>query len=456
MEIKHILHLYNRIGFGITPNELETLKRKTKKEIIGDLFESSKKASPIAFESYLLKVNPKDLRDDSKKRQKFFSDNANAIRKLNVIWINRIFNPKELLREKMTLFWTNHFVCKDRNLNHILTYNNTIRKFALGNFGDFTKAISKEAAMLKYLNNKQNIKNRPNENFSRELMELFTLGQGNYSEKDVKEAARAFTGYSHNFNGDFILNIQKKDIGIKEIFGKTNNFNGDDVINLILSKKQCARFICKKIYAYFVNDIVDKNHINELVSIFYQDYNIEKLMEYILLSEWFYEDKNIGVKIKSPIELLAGIHKIVPYSIKQPKQVLLLQRLLGQVLLYPPNVAGWKQGKGWIDTNTIVIRLRLPAVLLNNTEISYSEKEDFETVIKDFNKTLDKTSLIKTSVQWNIFEENYRKLNNEQLIENILVGSISNGTKTMLNQNKHRSKRDLCLQLFSLPEYQLC
>lgn len=126
-----------------------------------------------------------------------------------------MLNPKELLRERMTLFWANHFVCKDSNIKYVQRYNNTLRTHALGNFRDFVKAVSKEAAMLNYLNGKQNRKQKPNENFARELMELFTLGEGQYSETDIKESARAFTGYNHDFEGNFKFRPFQHDNGIK-------------------------------------------------------------------------------------------------------------------------------------------------------------------------------------------------------------------------------------------------
>jgi uncharacterized protein (DUF1800 family) len=332
-----------------------------------------------------------------------------------------------------------------------------LRKNALGNFRDFTKTVSKEAAMLNYLNNKQNRKKSPNENFARELMELFTLGQENYTEKDIKESARSFTGYSHNFKGEFIYRKKQHDENEKIFFGKSGNFKGDDIIDLILEKKQCARFISEKIYAYFVNETINRKHVNQMVEVFYKDYNIEKLMRFVLLSKWFYSEENIGVKIKSPIEFLVGINTIVPYKIEKPKQITLIQRLLGQILISPPNVAGWKTGRNWIDSNTIVTRLRLPSVLLNNAEIAYSEIGNEETVITDFNKRkLRRKAFIKVSADWNIFEENFKNKGNKELIHQIITTKLNKGTAEMLEGNLNLSKQSFVVQLMSLPEYQLC
>ncbi|QTD36475.1 DUF1800 domain-containing protein [Polaribacter batillariae] len=458
MKLVHIQHLYNRIGFGITPKEMARLSKKSKQQIVDEIFSSSEKITPLKIDTSFLKdIQPKDLKDQDKKRalQKI---NREKVNDFSVAWFYRILNPTAIFREKMTLFWANHFVCESRNnVLFIQNYNNVLRENAFGNFSDFTKKISKEAAMLGYLNNKQNRKKSPNENFARELMELFTLGQGNYTETDIKEAARAFTGYNHNFRGKFVMRKYHHDKNEKTFFGKTGNFTGDDIIDIILEKEQCARFISEKIYRYFVNENINKNHIDQMVAVFYKEYNIEKLMRFVLLSNWFYDDENIWTKIKSPIEFLAGIYTVVPFNFKKPKQILLIQKLLGQVLMRPPNVAGWQTGKNWIDSNTLVRRLRLPSILLNNTAITYSDTGDEEAMVNDLkSKKLKRKGYIKTTVDWNSFEKNYKKESNNKLISLLLTNKILSGTKELLLKNANIPKKDFCIQLMSIPEYQLC
>ncbi len=457
MDTKNLQHLYNRIGFGITPLELQKLKGKTNNEVVKKLFQESEKVSPVTIDvSFISNLTKEDLKN-KKKRRELMKISRKKIAELNQSWFQRLYNSSEILREKMTLFWANHFVCEDKNVLFAQRYNNLLREHALGDFRSFIKAISKEPAMLRYLNNKQNKKKSPNENFARELMELFTLGQGNYTEQDIKESARAFTGYNHNFKGDFKLRKRQHDEGEKTFLGQTGNFNGDDIIDIILEQKQCARFICEKIYRYFVNETINTNHINKMISVFYPKYNIEDLMRFVLTSNWFYNEENIGSKIKSPIELLVGIHKTVPYTLLKNKQSILLQKLLGQILLRPPNVAGWKGGRIWIDSNTIVTRLRLASVLLNNAEITYSDKGDLEDTIKDFSeKRLRKRTFIKSEANWDSFEKNYPTKSNTDLIEQIIVAPLNKGTKQLLNDTNEVSKTDFCVQLLSLPEYQLC
>lgn len=457
MELTHLQHLYSRIGFGSTPNQLAKLSSKSRKVVIDDLFIAAQTATALKIDiSFINDYSKLDLKS-KEKRQEFRKLSRKKIVDYNFAWLNRLANPTELLREKMTLFWANHFVCESKNIVFAQQYNNVLRENALENFGDFVKIIAKEPAMLDYLNNKQNKKGSPNENFARELMELFTLGQDQYTQKDITESARAFTGYNRNFKGDFVFRKRQHDEDEKIFFGKTGNFNGEDIVDLILEKKQCAQFICEKIYKYFVNDALDKKHIEEMTTVFYNGYSIEKLMRFVLNSNWFYDDKNLNAKIKSPIEFLVGMNTIVPYQIKQPRKAILLQKLLGQVLLNPPNVAGWKTGRYWIDSNTIVTRLRLPSVLLNNAEITYSDKGDEEAMITNFSeKKLRRKTFVKAKIDWESFDENFAKSTQQDLVTQILGSKINSGTKEQLLKKQNVSKRDFCIQLMSLPEYQLC
>ena len=458
MKAKHIQHLYWRAGFGILPNKLNSLRPKSKAEVIDALFKESSSFSPLLIDTTefdeviygMSKPSKAKLRDLLKKsREKSLE--------LNLAWIDRLTNSKELLRERMTLFWANHFVCEDKNIVHIQQYNNTLRKYALGNFGDFLKAVSKEASMIKYLNSKQNRKAKPNENFARELLELFTLGNGNYVEQDIKEAARAFTGWNNTIQGKFKFRKFQHDFGSKVFLGESGNFDGDEIIDLILKQKQCARFICKKVYSYFVNERVNEDHINEMVRVFYPNYNIEDLMRCVFLSDWFYKIENIGSKIKSPIELYVGISNKVPVKFNNDRGLYYIQKLLNQVLLRPPNVAGWKGGKTWIDSNTIMIRLKLASILLNNAVIALEEREEFEDSYQMYYQKMRKRKRkLETSADWNSFEENYKDLSIEELESHLILSTLNNGTKEMLSKLQVGSKKEYCVQLMSLPEYQMC
>ena len=250
MTIKEIQHLYWRAGFGILPNQLKMSIKKSKKSLIKELFNNSKTYTLLTVETKVIEQKTIEAykNKDNQARAEIQKMNRELIREFNIAWVDRLVNPKEILRERMTLFWANHFVVRDNRIDFVQDYNNMLRENALGNFGDFVKTMSKQAAMLKYLNNKQNVKQSPNENFARELMELFTLGKDNYTEKDIKESARAFTGYFHDLKGEFVIRNRTHDNEAKLFFGKKGNFDGDDIIDLILEEKQCARFISEKIY----------------------------------------------------------------------------------------------------------------------------------------------------------------------------------------------------------------
>jgi len=463
MNQKQLHHLYLRAGFGIDAIQQKDFTTLSKNEIISTLFSNSISATPLQVDLSEIKALKKSYTKNGK--QKISKVDMMTLRKktrqksreLNFAWIDRLTTTDEILREKMTLFWANVFVCKDNNVWHIQQYNNTLRKYALGNFGHFVKAIAKEPSMNKYLNNKQNIKEHPNENFARELMELFTLGMGNYTEQDIKESARAFTGWSFKKDGSFFLKRKKHDFEQKTFMGKTGDFDGDDIIDIILEQKQCARFICTKVYRYFVNPQVDENHLEEITALFYKDYDIKKLMYHIFSADWFYADKNIGAKIKSPIELLVGIQKTVPIEYLKKKQLLYVQKMMGQELLSPPNVAGWKGDKSWIDSNTLMFRLKLPSLLLNNAEINLVAKGEFEDDFEMYYKQRKKKrQFFKTTIDWNHFNKKYDKVSTNKFKQSLIIATIDKDTATFLSTLAIENKKDYCIQLMSLPEYQMC
>lgn len=457
MNKKEIQHLYWRAGFGINNKKLESISSHNRNYIINKLFSESKSITPLIINKSEIQIPTSKTFKDPIKRQEFIEKSFQKKKELNFEWINRLVTSNEVLREKMTLFWSNHFVCKDSNVFHVEQYQNTIRAHALGNFREFAKAISKEAAMIKYLNNKQNRKEYPNENFARELMELFMLGEGSYTEKDIKESARAFTGYNHTYKGDFELTKIYHDNGIKTFLGKVGRYDGDDIIDIILEKKQCAKFISNKIYKYFVNDKPNQKHIKEMVNVFYPNYNIEKLMKYVFSSDWFYDEINIGSKIKSPIELLVGIQKTVPMEFKNIEELIIIQKLLGQILLNPPNVSGWKGGQYWIDSNSIMLRLKLASILLNDSYISTIEKDDFrDPLIRQFYRKKRHQKYFKVIPNWKLFNKIYSESSFEEIQESLIQSNLDKGTSLFLDNLDKVSKKDFCIQLMSIPEYQMC
>lgn len=456
MKQQHALHLYWRAGFGLKPKELPTFFDWTRKQVVDDLFQKSKEIIPLEKDlSYLDAYSPEALKNNKKLRMELNRKNREETRILNTIWLKRLEKTPRVLRERMTLFWANHFVCKDMATNHILKYNTTLRTHALGNFRDFVKAVSKEASMIKYLNLNQNKKDSPNENFARELLELFTLGEGNYTEKDIKECARAFTGYINKFDGNFRFVKRRHDYGQKEFFGRIGDFNGDDVIDIILEQKQCARHICERIYRYFVNTDLNKDHINLMTDVFYEDYDIEKLMRFVFMSDWFYDKPNIGTKIKSPIDLIIGIQRIVPVYFTENKELFRLQDMLDQFLFFPPNVAGWKGGKYWITTNSLMLRIKLPSMILEKESYTYQFRGNARNVriVSVKNKYQEKLTVY---VDWKTYRKSVKKVSLNTLKNTLILCDINKGTERYISSFGRRPSKKNLVNLMSLPEYQMC
>ncbi|HET9055922.1 MAG TPA: DUF1800 domain-containing protein [Chitinophagaceae bacterium] len=411
------------------------------------------------------------------EKQRLQKKSREEIRNLNLEWINEMVDSEQQLREKMSLFWHGHFACRNLNIVFQQELLHIIRKNALGNFADLLKEVSKSAAMLAFLNNQQNKKEHPNENFAREVMELFTMGRGNYTEDDIKEAARAFTGWGFRLNGEFVFRQFQHDNGRKTILGYSGNFDGDDVLNILLEQKQTAKYLTYKIYKFFVNEeVVDENKVSQLAETFYNsNYDIKSLLKNIFNSDWFYNKKNIGTKIKSPIELLVGIRRMLPITFENPESQLLLQRLLGQVLFYPPNVAGWPGGKNWIDSSSLMFRLRIPQLLANADSFSVKPKDMPDEMQENYSlANRDKTSVFNNRVQsqivnvtinWNDVIKQFSEVNKENLLGEIALATLQTASPA-INKNvldkyiDHSSKENYIktaiIQLMCTPDYQLC
>jgi uncharacterized protein (DUF1800 family) len=344
--------------------------------------------------------------------------------------------------------------------------NNIHRKYALGKFKDLLLAVSKSSAMLAFLNNQQNRKMHPNENFAREVMELFTIGRGNYSENDIKEGARAFTGWGfEQKTGEFVFREQLHDADSKTFMGKTGNFKGEDIIDMLLEKKETSYFLTRKIYRFFVNETPDENAVNDLADYFYQsNYDIASLMRKIFNAPWFYKQENIGVKIKSPVDLLVGIHKLIPITYDNKDGLLLFQRALGQTLFYPPNVSGWTGGKNWIDSSSLMFRLKAPSLLVNKGHIDVEPKDDMlddkKAVMYNQNMKKEEAAGNKKKFQprpdWkSVLASIPEAAGKEDIIQLILLPEASKALRDNLDELHSDTRQELIMELLSSPEYQM-
>jgi uncharacterized protein (DUF1800 family) len=420
-------------------------------------------------------MQKKDLSPEERKKRQQLS--RESVRNLNLYWLKEMVNSAAQLREKMAFFWHGHFACRNLNVFYQQGLLGVIRRNALGNFGTMLKEVSKSAAMLNFLNNQQNRKNHPNENFAREVMELFTLGRGNYTENDIKEAARAFTGWGSNVQGEFVFRKNQHDFGSKTVLDYKGNFDGGDVLEILLEQKQTAKYISQKLYKFLVNEQPDAAKVEWLADRFYKnDYDISKLLEDIFISDWFYDEKNIGVKIKSPVELLVGIQRMLPMTLEHEQALIVLQRILGQMLFYPPNVAGWLGGKTWIDSSTLMMRMRIPQLINDEDEMNIKPKDDDDQMMgrKDgeeqtIKKSGGKANVLKkqqinANIDWSLYIKSLDKVQREDLIyamSKLLLQAKSTISDDVIKQYADESGREnfiksVTMQIMSTPEYQLC
>ncbi|HMU11252.1 MAG TPA: DUF1800 domain-containing protein [Ferruginibacter sp.] len=470
-------HLLWRAAFGPMAENAASLDTISQKELWQLLVNTSDKkperinVSQDLIDLYFSGNEGMQRKDLTREQRKEIQEKSReALKNLNLRWLDIFINSEAQLREKMSLFWHGHFACRVNNSYFQQELLQVIRENSLGNFKDLLMSVSKSPAMLQFLNNQQNRKQHPNENFAREVMELFTMGRGNYSENDVKEAARAFTGWGFNQQGGFVFRRNQHDEGSKTVLGKTGNFNGEDIISLLTEQKQTAVFIAKKAYRYFVNENVDESKVAWLGDRFYKSgYDIKKLMEDIFTSSWFYDEKNIGTKIKSPVELLCGIRRLLPMQLENDQSQLLFERALGQVLFFPPNVAGWPGGKNWIDSSSLMLRLRIPQILAANEMMDIRPKADDDVqmgqMIETGNKRMKEAVKGGTAtIEWTSVNKIFEKIPKEKLPENISKTVLQTKSRTSTavldkyvnTENRENFIKSTIVNLMSTPEYQLC
>jgi uncharacterized protein (DUF1800 family) len=407
----------------------------------------------------------RDLTPEQRKQQN--EGIRDAFAAISTAWMERMASSPGQLREKMALFWHGHFACRTRRPDDSLQLLNTIRTHALGRFSDLLLAVSREPAMLQFLNNQQNKKEHPNENFAREVMELFTLGRGNYTETDVKEAARAFTGWSYDGQNNFVFRERQHDAGSKTFLGHTGNLGGEDVFTIILQQPATATFLVTKLYRFFVNDVPNPAHIEPLAAAFRRShYDIADLAECLFSADWFYDAANMGVRIKSPVELIAGLRRTLGVQIDNAKPLLGYQKALGQTLFMPPNVAGWPGGRNWIDSSSLLLRLQLPAILFKNAEFAVRLKDDENDITP---QTTGKERTVRNTVGAHLPLAALQQLlggasaaeQPQQLARCLLQATIRSENLTLVQQAAAQATtpdeqlRTTLISLLSLPEYQL-
>ncbi|WP_242540192.1 DUF1800 domain-containing protein [Trinickia mobilis] len=292
---------------------------------------------------------------------------------LRAWWVREMVVTPSPLTERMTLFWHNHFTSGQDKVGYpqvMLAQDVLLRREALGNFGVMLHDVAKDPAMLLYLDGASNRKGRPNENFAREAMELFTLGEGHYSQHDVSEAARAYTGWAVDPDTQaFVFRPQLHDDGLKTVLGRTGPFDGDQVLDILLAQPETATLVTTELWREFVSEAPDAVQIAPIADRFRASrYDIKVALRGLFLSDAFWNEDNRGVLVKSPVEFVVGTLREFDVAYDGTEPFAGAIRNLGENLFYPPNVKGWPGGQAWINSSTLLARKQFVEQLFRATE----------------------------------------------------------------------------------------
>ena len=360
-------HFLVRTGFGGTPDEIRALTTLDRKAAVERALAKTIPAARTPAPSWIDSRPPhprkrKAMSPDEKKA--FKQERRTKGMELKAWWFHEMVATPSPLTERMTLFWHNHFTSSLRKVKWpplLYRQNVLFRRMATGSFRDLLYAVAKDPAMILYLDTQTNNKDHPNENFARELFELFTLGEGHYTEQDIKEAARAFTGWKLNRrDGSFRIARRQHDAETKTVLGETGRLTGEDILAITLEQPWTSAHLVKKLWREFISDQPDPQEVNRLAGIFRKnDYQLTPVLRAMFSSPHFWAPENRGVLIKSPVELMVGTIRLFDLRVSDSRILPRYSRRLGQDLFDPPNVKGWPGGTRWITTNSLLDRRQL-------------------------------------------------------------------------------------------------
>ena len=441
-------HLLNRAAFGGSPEEIQKLhsmghaaavRRLLNAGEDEDLFPAPE-IEPMKIQRYRNDfMTPEEIAE----RRKIMNAKAREqTHEARLWWIQRMASTSYPAREKCVLFWHGHWATSIQKVNDpffVLQQNQTLRAHAFGPFAPFAKEISKDPAMIRYLDLNSSNVGQPNENFAREFMELFTLGEGHYSEEDIHDVARAFTGYRINpKTGGFLFSPKNHDASAKKIFGKSGVFDGDATVDLIVSRPQCAEFLSAKIWNFYVGE-KPSAPLNQVLASEYRASGLQTgdFLERIFLSREFYSTKYRRRQIKSPVQWLIQTCKNLERPMPDPKMVHNSLDQLGQVLFAPPNVKGWDGGRAWISSSSLLLRYNLAGTLVRG---GGDAAPDMEKILPAGTPPQRACDLLA----WRLFQAPM----NPALREKTLHLLEKNG-------NSQAARRDIVHLLMSTPEFQL-
>lgn len=463
--ISKIRFIYRRLGFGISNEKAKALLTKSPGELIEEIINSAKIMPLTPAPEWGFWNN--DEINNSGNNQGYYK----------TVWQKQAFTNflSDGFRERLTLFWSNHFVTEYYDYNrsqYLYQYHSRLQQYSLGNFKEFVSAIGLEPAMLMYLNGYSNKKKAPNENYARELYELFTLGEGNgYTSSDITETSRALTGYNKYSNGNgsaIIFNENTFDAGEKTIFGKTGNWGYQDVIDILFQEKKelIANFICEKLYRYFVSPVLNKEITSELASTFISNnFELVPVYQQLFKSEHFFDLNSSNVLIKSPIDLFVYMQNdfefVFPENFQKNHTNYMKARCIemGQEIFKPIDVAGWQENHDWISTGTLPMRWEFIEYILNRHWAG--NKEQFRTFIISLvgEDEKDPKVIVDKLKDYMFCKYDIKEEERTDAI-NIFKGEIpenyfQDGTWTLNYESVPTQVYNLMLFFISLPEFQL-
>jgi uncharacterized protein (DUF1800 family) len=381
--LDHAAHLLNRAGFGGPPDQIRALHQLGLPRAVEALFNGSGPQIPAPEWTAVPTTARKEMMMnmqagmDGQQQRELFKEAAQMehrhVQELRSWWLERMREGRNPLLEKMTLFWHGHFatsIVKVKSAWLMWQQNETLRAYALGSFGEMLRAMTRDPAMIRWLDLGKSKSGEPNENFAREVLELFTLGEGHYTETDIKEAARAFTGHRIDpETQEFVFTRKVHDYGEKRFLGRSGNFNADDIAAIVLTQNQCSRFITQRVWEFLAYEKPELPVLDGAAAVFRESgHEIKPLLRAIFQSQAFYSKRAVRTQIKGPVDWLVNACIALGSNLpEQPALDFMLTRL-GQLPFAPPNVRGWEGGKSWISSSTLVLRYNLAGYLAGSND----------------------------------------------------------------------------------------
>ena len=378
-------HLYRRAGFGATAAELERADKAGHARTLDRVLSGEPETDDFTRTSEFM-ASPRSMPPGAPQPR------------LSAWWLDRMLKTRHPLREKLTLFWHNHFAtsnAKVQNAQFMLAQYRLMQEHALGSFRELLIRMGTDPAMLVWLDTDTSTRAAPNENYAREVMELFSLGVGNYTETDIRQAAKAFTGYEIK-DGRGALNRRQHDSSEKEVFGKKGRFTGEDIAGLCLEHPACPRFICRKLYREFISDTdAPAAELIEPLAVQYRESNFDtgKLVATILRSNAFFSPAAYRAKVKSPIEFAIGTVRALEGTAGALPLAEALDGL-GQVVFAPPSVKGWDGGEAWLNAQTLLGRNNLALALTSGTDARFGARCDPAALVAKHGAGADDATLV--------------------------------------------------------------